>query len=138
MTTTRPEIIIEGSEDGRIWHEYEFKYKAGDVSARPRFVAPHQPRLDWQMWFAALGDVRGNPWFINFEYRLLQNEAAVTRLLAKNPFPHAPPKFLRTSIYEFHFTDSATRRKTGQWWQREFKGSYIRQISIDDFQRPAR
>ncbi|MGH9661666.1 MAG: lipase maturation factor family protein, partial [Bryobacteraceae bacterium] len=70
MTTTRPEIVIEGSDDGQIWKEYEFTYKPGDLGRRPRFVAPHQPRLDWQMWFAALGGYESNPWFINLIRRL--------------------------------------------------------------------
>ena len=63
MTTERREIIVEGSNDGVTWLPYEFKYKPGDVNRRPGFVEPFQPRLDWQMWFAALGDVRQNPWF---------------------------------------------------------------------------
>jgi lipase maturation factor len=49
------QVILEGTIDGREWKEYEFKYKAGSVERRPPVVAPHQPRLDWQMWFAALG-----------------------------------------------------------------------------------
>src|SRR5207302_9867869 len=72
MTMTRPEIIVEGSTDGVTWLPYEFKWKPGDPRRRPAFVAPHQPRLDWQMWFAALGDYRSNPWFVNFLVRLAQ------------------------------------------------------------------
>src|SRR5262249_52493199 len=66
MTTRRQEIIVEGSQDGRIWLPYEFHWKPGDVNRRPEFVAPHQPRLDWQMWFAALGDIRSSPWYLSF------------------------------------------------------------------------
>ncbi len=55
MTTERPEILVEGSDDGIEWRAYEFRWKPGDPGRRPAFVAPHQPRLDWQMWFAALG-----------------------------------------------------------------------------------
>jgi Lipase maturation factor len=66
MTKTRPEIIIEGSEDGVIWRTYDFKYKVGKLGEAPPILAPQQPRLDWQMWFAALDDVRQEPWFINF------------------------------------------------------------------------
>jgi hypothetical protein len=64
MTMTRPEIIVEGSDDGHSWKAYEFKHKPGEIHRRPDFVAPHQPRLDWQMWFAALGDIHGNPWLV--------------------------------------------------------------------------
>src|SRR4029077_11239076 len=62
MTTTRPEIIIEGSRDGKTWLPYEFKYKPGDLQRAPRYCAPHQPRLDWQMWFAAMGPPEESPW----------------------------------------------------------------------------
>jgi predicted DCC family thiol-disulfide oxidoreductase YuxK/uncharacterized membrane protein YphA (DoxX/SURF4 family) len=130
MTTSRPEIIVEGSNDGTNWQAYEFKYKAGDLKIRPRFVEPHQPRLDWQMWFAALGDYRENPWFVNFCIRLLQGSPQVLALLEKNPFPNAPPKYIRAVIYDYHFTDAATRRKTGEWWSRTPVGIYLPVISL--------
>ena len=61
MTTSRIEIVVEGSNDGQTWQAYEFKYKPGDLARRPPWVAPYQPRLDWQMWFAALGRYQENP-----------------------------------------------------------------------------
>jgi predicted DCC family thiol-disulfide oxidoreductase YuxK/uncharacterized membrane protein YphA (DoxX/SURF4 family) len=130
MTATRPEIIIEGSNDGQNWLPYEFKYKVGDVTRRPRFVAPHQPRLDWQMWFAALGGYRQNPWLVNFCIRLLQGSPEVIALLEHNPFPDAPPKYIRAEVYEYHFTSFQERRATGAWWRREFKGEYLPVISL--------
>jgi predicted DCC family thiol-disulfide oxidoreductase YuxK len=130
MTTSRPEIIVEGSNDGRSWEPYEFKYKPGDVKRRPRFVAPHQPRLDWQMWFAALNPNYREPWFMNFATRLLQGSPEVLTLLEKNPFPAAPPRSIRACLYEYHFTDSAMRRADGSWWRREFKGFYCPPISL--------
>jgi predicted DCC family thiol-disulfide oxidoreductase YuxK len=130
MTTSRPEIIVEGSNDGVRWFEYEFKYKPGDVKRRPKFVAPHQPRLDWQMWFAALSDYRRNPWFVNFCVRLLQGSPEVLSLLERNPFPDAPPRYIRAVVYDYHFTDFATRRKTGAWWRREPNGDYLPIISL--------
>jgi predicted DCC family thiol-disulfide oxidoreductase YuxK/uncharacterized membrane protein YphA (DoxX/SURF4 family) len=132
MTQTRPEIIVEGSNDGQDWLPYEFKYKPGDVKNKPRFVAPFQPRLDWQMWFAALGGPRENPWFLNFEGRLLENSPEVLALLGSNPFPKAPPKYIRALLYEYHFTDMATRRATGQWWRREYKGIYVPPIGLPE------
>jgi lipase maturation factor 1 len=132
MTQTRPEIIVEGSNDGQEWRAYEFKYKPGDLKARPRFVAPLQPRLDWQMWFAALGGPRENLWFLNFEASLLQNSPEVLALLGRNPFPDAPPKYIRAQLYEYHFTDWATRRATGQWWRREYKGVYVPPICLPE------
>jgi predicted DCC family thiol-disulfide oxidoreductase YuxK len=129
MTTNRLEIIVQGSNDGLTWLDYEFKYKPGDPKKRPRFVEPHQPRLDWQMWFAALSDYRQNLWFVEFCVRLLNGSPQVLELLEHNPFPRAPPRYLRAVVYEYHFTDFATRRRTGAWWRRELKGDYLPVIS---------
>jgi lipase maturation factor 1 len=130
MTTERPEIIIEGSNDGREWKEYEFQYKPGDPSRRPGFVAPHQPRLDWQMWFAALGNYRQNAWFVNFCIRLLQGSPEVLALLEKNPFSDRPPEYIRARLYRYHFTSRQERDSTGAWWKRELKGEYLPPISL--------
>lgn len=131
MTPTRPEIVIEGSNDGKTWKPYEFRYKPGDVKKKPAFVAPYQPRLDWQMWFAALGTARENPWFLNFEVKLLQNSPPVLGLMGHNPFPRKPPRYVRALLYEYHFTDIATRRATGQWWRRQYLGVYFPPISLN-------
>jgi len=138
MTTSRPEIIVEGSNDGQSWLAYEFKYKPGDLQRAPGFVAPGQPRLDWQMWFAALGDIRQNPWFLYFCRRLLEGSPEVLALLRNTPFPKAPPKYLRALVYDYHFTDLSTRRRTGAWWKRELRGEYCPPISLDLFRPPAR
>ncbi len=132
MTTERREIIVEGSDDGVHWLPYEFKYKPGDVNRRPAFVAPHQPRLDWQMWFAALGDYRQSPWFINFCDRLLQGSPEVLALLDKDPFPDHPPRQVRARLYDYRFTDPAGRRATGAWWKREFIGDYLPPVSLHE------
>jgi lipase maturation factor 1 len=130
MTTERPEIIIEGSNDGLQWQAYEFKWKPGDVKRRPRFVAPHQPRLDWQMWFAALGFYPNNPWLRMMLIRLLRGSEDVIALLERNPFPDQPPKFIRAAIYDYRFTDFARRRATGEWWRRERRGLYSPVLSL--------
>jgi hypothetical protein len=132
MTTSRREIEIQGSNDGTNWLAYEFKYKPGDLKRRPRFVAPHQPRLDWQMWFAALGTYRQNPWFVNFCVRLLQGSPEVLPLLARDPFPNAPPKYLRAMVYDYHFSNWRERRTQGVWWRREPAGEYLPVISLDN------
>jgi lipase maturation factor 1 len=135
MTTQRLEIIIEGSNDGVTWLAYEFPYKPGDVRRRPPWVAPYQPRLDWQMWFAALGNYRENPWFVSLVARLLHGSPDVLKLFAYNPFPEKPPVRIRAVVYEYKFTDSETRRKTGAWWTREPLGRYIPSITLDDLQK---
>jgi lipase maturation factor 1 len=126
MTTTRPEIIVEGSDDGVHWLAYEFPYKPGDVNRHPPIAAAYQPRLDWQMWFAALGSYRNNRWFINFALRLLQGEPNVLRLLSYNPFPKAPPKFVRAQTYLYTFTHFGDRA----WWKREESGAYLPAVSL--------
>jgi len=132
MTTSRPEITVQGSNDGETWLDYGFRYKPGDLGQPPRWVQPYQPRLDWQMWFAALSDYRSSPWFINFMVRLLQGSPAVVGLLARNPFPDAPPKYVRAELFDYSFTDFAMRRATGQWWARKPRGLYFPRISLDD------
>lgn len=129
MTTNRMEIVVQGSNDGATWLDYEFKYKPGDPKRRPGFVEPRQPRLDWQMWFAALSDYQQNFWFIEFCVRLLNGSPQVLGSLEHNPFPRVPPRYIRAVVYQYHFTDFATRRRTGAWWRREFKGEYLPVIS---------
>jgi hypothetical protein len=116
--------VIEGSLDGVTWRSYEFRYKPGDPSRRPKFVEPHQPRLDWQMWFAALGGYEGNPWVRAFLERLLEGSPAVLGLLANNPFPNGPPRYVRAVLYDYRFTDAGQRRATGAWWKRRALGLY--------------
>ncbi|HKP92959.1 MAG TPA: lipase maturation factor family protein [Chthoniobacterales bacterium] len=135
MTKSRPEIVIEGSSDGIEWRPYEFYWKPGDLKRPPGWVAPHQPRLDWQMWFAALGTYRQNPWFLSLLERLLRNAGDVTRLLAHNPFPTEPPRFVRARFYEYRFTSSAECKETGAWWKREERGEYLRAISLENFEQ---
>jgi hypothetical protein len=126
MTTTREEIVIEGSNDGVAWQEYEFPYKPGNVYRQPSIIAPYQPRLDWQMWFAALGSYRNNRWFVNMMLRLLQGEPSVLRLFQYNPFPKAPPRYVRALTYSYTFTHFGDRA----WWKREETGTYLPTVSL--------
>jgi lipase maturation factor 1 len=130
MTVRRPEIIVEGSNDGNTWAVYEFKYKPGNVKRPPVFVAPYQPRLDWQMWFAALEWPEIPGWFVNFMSCLLEGEPEVLGLLAKNPFPGSPPKYVRALLYDYHFTDTSVRKQGGAYWRRTFIGLYLPPIMI--------
>lgn len=130
MTTERVEIVIEGSADGVTWLPYEFRYKPGDPLRRPGFVEPHQPRLDWQMWFAALSSYDQTPWFQALLIRLLQGAPDVGALFARNPFPDRPPAYVRALAYDYHFTTSAERRATGAWWTRAPLGAYSPVVSL--------
>ena len=132
MTTKRPEIIIEGSRDGKTWLPYEFKWKPGRLDRAPGWVAPHQPRLDWQMWFAALSSYQYNKWLIRFVYQLLKGSAPVLGLLDKNPFPDRPPQYIRALLYDYKFTDFETKKNTGQWWQREYEAPYCPPLSLKE------
>ncbi|HTY42930.1 MAG TPA: lipase maturation factor family protein [Thermoanaerobaculia bacterium] len=124
MTTERPEIRVEGSEDGATWKAYEFRWKPGDPKRRPEFVAPHQPRLDWQMWFAALGGYGRNAWVGALLARLLEGSRPVLRLLAANPFPDHPPRYVRAVLEDYRFTDAAEKKATGAWWRRRDLGPF--------------
>jgi hypothetical protein len=131
MTTSRSEIVIEGSDDGVMWRAYEFPDKPGDVGRRPAFVEPHQPRLDWQMWFAALSGPEVTPWFGDLLGRLLQGSPAVLGLFRTNPFPDHPPRFIRAQLYAYRFTNAAERRASGAWWVRTLEGPYVPPVSLD-------
>jgi hypothetical protein len=141
MTTSRPEIIVEGSDDGALWRAYEFKYKPGDLARRPGFVEPHQPRLDWQMWFAALSSYDNTTWFHAFLARLLEGSPEVLALLAANPFRDHPPRYVRAMLYDYRFTTPAERRASrwlgggerggrGAWWSRTLLGPYSPAVSL--------
>jgi hypothetical protein len=130
MTTSRPEISIEGSNDSVDWQPYVFPYKPGPLNRAPGWAEPFQPRLDWQMWFAALGNYRENPWLLRFMERLLEGSPPVLDLVERNPFAGKPPKYIRAMVYDYQFTTFEERRKTGNWWKRELKGTYFPPISL--------
>jgi predicted DCC family thiol-disulfide oxidoreductase YuxK len=134
MTKDRKEIVIEGSADGLDWKPYEFKWKPGDVMRAPGWCQPHQPRLDWQMWFAALGSYRQNPWFVQTLIALLHGKPQPAALFQKNPFPETPPHFVRATFYRYRFTTIEEHRQTGAWWKRQELGEYLPSISLEDVQ----
>ncbi|KAK3928755.1 Lipase maturation factor 2 [Frankliniella fusca] len=123
----RPEVVIEGSNsiEGP-WKEYNFLYKPGNINSTLPFVAPYQPRLDWQMWFAALGTYHQNPWLMSLVYRLLSGQPEVLQLLdvSRNPFPNKPPRYIKASLYHYHYT-TWDERWSSSWWTREKVGEYF-------------
>jgi hypothetical protein len=118
MTTHRPELILEGTRDGITWEAYELPYKPGSLDRAPPFLLGHMPRLDWQMWFAALGSYRRNPWLVRLMEQLRDGQPRVLRLFEHNPFGAAPPRAVRALIYEYHFTRPADKASSGDWWRR--------------------
>lgn len=143
----RPEIIIEGTNDGgKTWKAYEFRYKPGNVSARPRWASPFQPRLDWQMWFAALGNYQGDPWIVHLVFKLLRGSTDVKLLLDvdHDPFPEAPPQSIRASLYFYDFTrlNSTWAQRlpnavivngnSSQWWARSYAREYLPALDLSN------
>ena len=133
MTKDRPEIIFEGSRDGLRWEEYRMKYKPGKLENRPRFVAPHQPRLDWQLWFAALErqyhpQSRNSPWMMALMSGLLEGSPQVLDFFEYQPFRDRPPKYVRAKLYLYEFTTWKEGREKGQWWKRKPQGLYFPEI----------
>jgi predicted DCC family thiol-disulfide oxidoreductase YuxK len=124
MTTNRPEIIIEGSRDGREWLAYELPYKPGALDRAPRWATPHQPRLDWQLWFAALAPREHNPWLGGLMSGLLLGSEPILTLFQHNPFAEAPPQYIRASLYQYRFSERPTRQQTGDWWSREYQSRF--------------
>lgn len=124
MTTTRYEIVLEGSYDQIEWKEYYFVAKPSEISRRPRRISPYQPRLDWQAWFLPFAPFEEQDWLKNLFYCLLVNSPHVVELFRHNSFKEKPPKFVQAKIYIYEFTSFEEKRKTGNWWKRELIGNY--------------
>jgi len=131
----RDEIIFEGTDDAVLtdktqWKEYEFPCKPGDPYRRPCFIAPYQPRLDWQIWFAAMSTWQEYPWTLHFVWKLLHNDPGTLSLLANNPFPKSPPRTIRAELYRYQFAPPGD--PSGAWWKRERIGAWLPPLSVDD------
>ncbi|MCX7007874.1 MAG: lipase maturation factor family protein [Kiritimatiellaeota bacterium] len=137
ITRPRYEVIVEGTSDAHItaaavWREYEFKGKPGDIHHLPPVIAPYHLRLGWLLWFAGFSSFQEHPWFLYLLAKLLANDAPTLALLRTNPFPDQPPRFIRASLYEYHFTTPAERAATGAWWKRTYVHRYFPPVSLDD------
>ena len=124
MTRGRYEIEFQGSQDGQTWLPYPFRYKPQDLNKPPGIYAPYQPRFDWNLWFASLGNWREYPIVTNTEVRLLSNDRDVLSLFAGNPFPEAPPREVRAVIWQYWFTSMSEKQDRGVWWRRQLLGLY--------------
>jgi hypothetical protein len=124
MTRARFEIEFQGTLDGSTWIAYPFRYKPQDVKKAPGIYAPYQPRFDWNLWFASLGNAEDNPFVMNTESRLMENSPQVLELFAGNPFAAKPPIAVRAVLWQYWFTSRAERARTGAWWNRRLVGLY--------------
>lgn len=124
MTTARYEIEFQGSADGVHWTPYRFRFKPQDPRRAPGWYGPYQPRFDWNLWFASLGNYQQNPWVVQVELRLLSNDGAVTGLFAGNPFATRPPRAVRAVLWQYWFSTPAEKLATGAWWRRQRLGLY--------------
>ena len=124
MTHGRYEIEFQGSNDNQTWSPYPFQYKPQSLNERPGIYAPYQPRFEWNLWFASLGDWDQNQIVPLTEERLLANDSDVLSLFRGNPFPQAPPRFVRAVLWQYWFTSIAQKRQTGNWWRRSLLGQY--------------
>jgi hypothetical protein len=131
MTPARYEIEFQGSNDGKTWIAYPFRFKPQDVRKAPGIYAPYQPRFDWNLWFASLGEWRANPIVPRTEKHLLQGDADVLALFAGNPSSDKPPKQVRAVLWQYWFTTMAEKHATGLWWRREFKGLYAPTLELE-------
>ena len=136
ITKERYEVVLEGTLDAALspataWREYEFKGKPGDPRRLPPQVAPYHLRLDWLMWFAAMGPPGRQPWFGPLVARLLEHDDATLRLLARDPFDGQTPTFVRARLFRYRFTTRAERRETGAWWARAPVGEFLPPMRLD-------
>lgn len=136
ITRHRYEIVVEGTDEQTItestkWREYEFKAKPGDPRRMPPQIAPYHLRLDWLMWFAAMGSYHRYHWFVHFVAKLLEGDKPVLSLLKNNPFPEHPPRYIRALLYEYRLSSPELKKKTGQWWVREKLGLYFPTVSLE-------
>lgn len=130
---TRDELVFEGTratspDASAEWLPYEFKCKPGDVRRRPCLLSPVQYRLDWQLWFAAMSEPQAEPWTLHLVYKLLQGDRGTLSLLGRNPFPEAPPRFIRVELYRYQLAPLGSR----EWWRRERIGTFLPPLSVED------
>jgi len=124
MTHGRYEVEFQGSNDGQNWMPYPFLHKPQALNQAPGIYAPYQPRFDWNLWFASLTDWQQASIVPLTEERLLDGDRDVLALFKGNPFPNAPPKYVRAMLWQYWFTSEAEKRATGNWWRRELLRLY--------------
>jgi hypothetical protein len=128
----RLQLVFEGTTDDEItpatsWRAYEWKCQPGDPARRPCWMSPYHYRLDWLLWFAAMGAPRDYPWAVHLAWKLLDAEPAVLSLIATDPFGGTPPRHIRVDLYRYRFA-----RGTSAWWTRERVATWLPPVSRDN------
>ncbi|MCH7762055.1 lipase maturation factor family protein [candidate division TA06 bacterium] len=137
VTRERVEVEIQGTMDGKEWKIYEFRHKPGDLKRAPTFVAPHQPRVDFQLWFFTLSrDSSRHQYFNQLLYNLCHRPRSHNRLFRVNPFSESPPSTIRLAFYRYTMTDWETLKKKGTYWNREFLGFHPQVYQCDSTAPP--
>lgn len=136
-TTTRPVIVFEGSSDNRTWREYALPFLPGPVDRAPTWNIPYQPRLDWQLWFAAYGSAGQHRWIERLLQRLLEGSPRVLALFSEDSFAGQAPMYVRAQLYDYRFSDARSPDAAHQWWERHPIGTYYPSVSLRDLQPTA-
>jgi hypothetical protein len=131
----RREIVFEGTRDEFVtettrWKAYEFPCKPGDPTRRPCVISPYQPRLDWQIWFAAMSVPQREPWTVHLVWKLLHNDPGARSLLGNDPFADGPPRYIRARYYRYEFAPPGDASHA--WWKRTLIGDWLPPLSVSD------
>jgi len=131
----RMNVVFEGTDadssaDSTAWKPYLYRALPVELDRRPPQVAPYQPRLDWQMWFAAMDTPNAYPWTLHLVWKLLHNDPGALSLFARNPFPDHPPRYIRAELYRYRFAPPGSPQ--GRWWTRETAGEWLPALAADD------
>ena len=131
----RLNVVFEGTDAalpdaGAVWKAYPYCALPVELNRMPPQIAPYQPRLDWQMWFAAMSTADQYPWTLHLVWKLLHNDPGALSLFGGNPFPNQPPRYIRAVLYRYEFVRPGNPE--GNWWKREELGLWLPPLSADD------
>jgi hypothetical protein len=131
----RLNVVFQGTaalrpDDKAVWKDYPYLALPVALDKRPVQIAPYQPRIDWQMWFAAMGTPDQYPWTLHLIWKLLHNDPGALSLMGPNPFADKPPRYIRATLYRYQFVPPGN--PGGLWWKREALGLWLPPLSADN------
>ena len=131
----RMNVIFEGTMDDTTggkanWKPYVYQYLPTLPNEAPKQIAPYQPHLDWQMWFAAMSTPDQYPWTLNLVWKLLHNDPGTLGLFAANPFPGKPPRYIRAVLYRYEFAKPGNPQYV--YWDRQELGDWLPVLSLEN------